>query len=747
MQEGSTLEGACFSGGCGFAGFASIYVDVQVSASPYETGFELNGYTNTGDWFQSMVGENWCATGFEVMNEVFDHAGSSVSGPCVASSLSISAGDVIQLGLNVSSSGATAGEVCFTATDLSSGRAGYSNCVAQPDGGGTPSANYFQLGSGSGFFTGPMTEIVDPSAGSCQSYLSMPVVQYRFVAGAYIVRFAPWSDEWDPATDAICYSTTSATPWTVSPGDSAYQVVDASAASSYGPHWEAARNTSSLSTTTWWEFTTDTVLPTPVATPGTLTAGDLSPVQFSEPVEVEHLDSNPTYASWTAGSPVLGACVASNADESFTCTPSGNPGTEPIQYTLGETGGYSLTSLTLSYVVTPGPSARPPAPSVPTLDLGASVTFTAEVANGSGGGTYAWSTPPGLGCPVTTASALTCTPVTAGNYTVSYLWTDSAGTPAAGNTSLRFVVHPDPAQSDPTTSRPSADVDQRVTFTATVSGGSGGGSYSWSPGLLSGCGASNGSSMVCTPADPGTFLVSYNWTDSLGREATGVASVRFTVYPLPRALPPTASRPGADVGEPVSFGSTLVGPGSGSNGYTWAVQPVAGLGCPSSVTLSVSCTPTIAGVYVVTLTVTDSNGGSTGANASFSVAPAVVVSGFVAAPAHLALGSTTILGVVASGGRGPLAYRYDNLPPGCSSADLASLLCTPTADGTFTVRLTVSDANGFLAEANATVSVGTTSSGAPPLEEYALVLAGVVGGIGAVAVFALRRTRGPRSPP
>ena len=306
------------TGACApIAGMASIALDVVLRSSTYTTGFELNGYTNTGDWFQSMIGENWCGSGFEVTNEMFNRSGGSVLGPCVSSNLSMVAGDTIQLGLYVSTTGNTSGDVCFTASDLTDLQLGYVNCVAQPDRGASPASNYFQFGlpNAFGFFTGPMTEVVDAAATSCPHIGALPTVAYDWQDGTYITQFSPWSDEWDPATSDLCYNTVAAVSWTMVAGNAAQLVADASANSSYGPRWESAQNTTSNTSGAGWVFSTDFTLPAPAPSVGPLGQAQYANVSFDEQIEVEHFDTNPTFADWITPTSVLGHCIVARSNE------------------------------------------------------------------------------------------------------------------------------------------------------------------------------------------------------------------------------------------------------------------------------------------------------------------------------------------------------------------------------------------------------------------------------------------------
>lgn len=59
----------------------------------------------------------------------------------------------------------------------------------------------------------------------------------------------------------------------------------------------------------------------------------------------------------------------------------------------------------------------------------------------------------------------------------------------------------------------------------------------------------------------------------------------------------------------------------------------------------------------------------------------------------------------ATGGEGPLTYSYQGLPPGCTSQNLSSLYCSPTAQGSFTVNATVHDSRGNSVSASVTLVV------------------------------------------
>ncbi|EQD44973.1 S-layer domain protein, partial [mine drainage metagenome] len=63
-----------------------------------------------------------------------------------------------------------------------------------------------------------------------------------------------------------------------------------------------------------------------------------------------------------------------------------------------------------------------------------------------------------------------------------------------------------------------------------------------------------------------------------------------------------------------------------------------------------------------------------------------------------------------SGGTYPLEITYSGLPPGCAGANSSTLDCAPTAAGTYTVRINVTDAGGGNASAEVVLTVNPLPS-------------------------------------
>lgn len=414
---------------------------------------------------------------------------------------------------------------------------------------------------------------------------------------------------------------------------------------------------------------------------------------------------------------VVGPTVSTTAAGAFSCSttiPTLVAGTYPF---VGEDVATGTATAPADFLVVPTQSA--PTASAPTSDIGEPITFSANVAGGSGSGLYAWSASSSLGCTPTTGPVLTCDPTGAGASSVAYAWTDANGIGAVGATARSYTIFADPALSLPSPSRGSVDLGQGVTFSASLlSSGSGGLTYGWSesdPTLALGCAMSvTGATaeLVCLPKLAGTYTVSLSVTDSNGVTESSTSAV-FTVFADPSVSAPVANTSSGTVGQSVGFTSTLLNAGSGGETYAWSESDLLdNLGCLLSVagsSISLACLPVLEGSYTVTITVTDSNGGSGSAtSSSFSVQLAILSllqPSITVSPAQGPAGST----VTVSGSGFPALTAttlvFDGVPiTACSSGSLTTTLLG-TLSCTFAVPAL---ASGDLVE--------VTASGADPAE-------------------------------
>ncbi len=620
LQEGATLDQACaplIPGACNaWPGFHSWGVQVNISTAPYPTGYEFNGLSNTGDWYQSMVLFNWCGgPPFGWGNEAFDRNGTSVypSGGGVGcySGPTFAAGDLVELGVEIVQNGSDAGKVCFYAQDVTQAQIGYYNCIAQPDPGPTPDSNYFRWGGSGGFFSGPMVEFLNPNATGCTNFTGLPTVDFRTIEGAYVTQFSPFSDLWDPSTGAICYTTIGAGSNVTEPvNDSTQFLVDGSGGSVYGPHWLLAGNISATSSTDWWSISTDARPPAPEPYPRTMDVGQYPSVRFVDNLSVLSLDGRSTGMTWDR-SPGLAGCTVSPSSTTLSCPAPGSPGNYSASLVVGEIGGTSVATGNGTLSVYLPPTAARPDLGRPSVDVGQTVSLRVNVSNGSGGFVYHWSGLPS-GCDGPYIPEPTCTPVSPGTSNVSVQVTDSSGVVAQSPT-LVVPIYSDPivALAPGMLSQIEIDVGQHVAFSAVVTGGAPNDSFGWT-GAPAGCpSAALSPTWACTVNSAGTYSIGIRATDSSGFAAQG-PTVRLTVRPDPTANL-TASSSTVTLGQGVLFEVNITG-GVAPYRVSWTGLPP---GCSSQNATSIDCLPTGVGSFTVNVTAWDVVG--RGANATWQL--------------------------------------------------------------------------------------------------------------------------------
>ncbi len=200
---------------------------------------------------------------------------------------------------------------------------------------------------------------------------------------------------------------------------------------------------------------------------------------------------------------------------------------------------------------------------------------------------------------------------------------------------------------------------------------------------------------------PGTYPVWVNSTSTnydlgLCTVTAGVTtSVSVASGCRPVVSTPTATPTTVDVGQSATFQSTLLGAGSGGDTYVWDTSP-AGLGCLPSSSLTLSCTPAAAGVYLVNLTATDSRGqSSTSGTLQFTVSLDPSVGTPSPSSTQVETGGTVSFAATPSGGAQPYSFQWHGLPTPCSQTATSDPSCTPSMAGSYSINVTVTDVNHF----------------------------------------------------
>jgi hypothetical protein len=236
-----------------------------------------------------------------------------------------------------------------------------------------------------------------------------------------------------------------------------------------------------------------------------------------------------------------------------------------------------------------------------------------------------------------------------------------------------------------------------------------------SAGLLSGTATTAGSY-------PFTVVV----TDSA--KNTGSKSFTLTVTPLPLTITTTSLATGqAGAAYAAQFAAS-----GGTPPYTWSGTAGGGLTVSSSG--AVSGTPTAAGTYTVSVTVTDSSGTKVPGSFTVLVNPSTLKVTTSGLPGG-ALTAPYSGSLTATGGTPPYTWTAGGLPPGITVSSSGVLSGTPTSPGLFTVTVTVKDSTGVSISASLpmTISVApvqiTTTGISPPTLGTAFSLAfGATGG-------------------
>jgi PKD repeat protein len=319
-------------------------------------------------------------------------------------------------------------------------------------------------------------------------------------------------------------------------------------------------------------------------------------------------------------------------------------------YVLTKTRTSTGCTVTGTVVVTVNPAPNVTAtPSSSSICTGNSVTLT-----GSGASTYNWQ-PGNLN-----GSSVTTTPASTTTYTVT-------GTGANGCTATSTVMVT--VGSQPTVTATSSSPSICTGGSATLTG-SGGTTYTWMPGSLS------GSTVTVSPSSTTTYTV----TGSNGPGCSNTGTVTVTVNSLPTV---SASVSNSTVCEGTSVALT----GSGATNYTWMPGSLNGA--------SVNDTPTSTTTY--TLTGTDANGCSNTSTVLVNVNALPSISASSSAP-DICEGSSVTL-------TGNGAVNYDWMP---GSLNGASVVDSPVSSTTYTV--TGTDANGCSNTTTVSVNVNALPS-------------------------------------
>ena len=359
-----------------------------------------------------------------------------------------------------------------------------------------------------------------------------------------------------------------------------------------------------------------------------------------------------------------------------------------------------------------------PTITTPTVAAGDSGSAYSQSLGSAGGtGTLTWavasgSLPQGLTLDTSTGAITGTIAPTATSQTFTVRLTD-----ADGKTSTQtYTITVNGAPSVSTSSLPGGDTSAAYHQTVTTAGGTGPYTYAVTTGSLPpGLTLDPTTGVISgTPAATGSTTFTVTSTDADGRTAS--ASLIVVVSGPPSVTTP--SLVGADNG--TAYSQTLAGTG-GTGPYTWAVASGT---LPSGLTLNAATgvlSGTPAGVGSDTFTVSMTDGAGTTVTKTFTVA--VSAAPTVATPSLLGAdrGGAYSQDLSGTGGTGPYTWSIASgtLPAGLSLNPATGVVSgIPTATGSATVTVRLTDADGATATRSLTVVVDAspaiTTGSLPP---------------------------------
>ena len=423
---------------------------------------------------------------------------------------------------------------------------------------------------------------------------------------------------------------------------------------------------------------------------------------------------------YTWGSTILPAGLTLNAQTGFiTGTPTA-VGNNIVSFTVTDaigTGAGSRLALNVT---------APPLVITTTSLPGATyqVAYTPPALAATGGvPPYTWSStalPAGLTLNAQTGF-ITGTPTVVGNNNVTFTVKDSLGTTTTGSPLALNVTAPPLVIT--TTSLPGATY--QVAYTPPALAATGGvPPYTWSSTALPAGLTLNAQTGAITgsPTAVGNFNVTFTVKDSLGTTTTGnPLALNVTALPLvitTTLLPPPAFQ------VPYSAGLAATG---GVPPYSWAAGGMPpGLNINAQ-TGAITGTPTAAGTYTGSFTVTDSRGITARAQFPLDVAAPTSPISFTTAPKlpDATQGVPYSASIGATGGTGSYTFTISgSAPAGLTFSASGSLSGTPTTSGSYNFTVTVKDGSGNNATQSFTLNVKAGALQITTTGPFASVVAG-----------------------
>ena len=379
--------------------------------------------------------------------------------------------------------------------------------------------------------------------------------------------------------------------------------------------------------------------------------------------------------------------------------------------------GEASQSVPISIISSSTTVALPLAISTPTLSAGVVGTaYSANLAASGGSSPYSWSVTAGtLPAGLTLAAnsgAITGTPTTSGTFSFTVTVNDSSSPVQTQSAVVSITVAAAPASPvllTVTTSALASGTDG-VAYSANLLAAGGTPGYTWSissGSLPTGLALSASSGTISgTPTAAGTFTFTASVSDRSNPVETKSATLSITIT-SPQLTITSSTLAAGTVG--TAYSQTLHA-GGGTPSYTWSVTSGS---LPAGLTLAagsgvISGTPTASGTYSFTITVGDSSNPVQ----TKSVATSITIASNALTITSSALASGTdgtaySQTLHASGGTPGYTWSITSgsLPAGLTLSSGGVIAGTPTASGTSTFTVSLSDSGSPVQTKSATLSI------------------------------------------
>jgi uncharacterized protein YhjY with autotransporter beta-barrel domain len=409
------------------------------------------------------------------------------------------------------------------------------------------------------------------------------------------------------------------------------------------------------------------------------------------------------YHYTVSGSLPTGLTLADNGTLSGTPTQAGSFPVA-IHVTDSSTGAGSPFTASVNVTLAVDADALVLAPASPALSaiygVSNSLAFTSSGGSAPRSLTLTGALPAGMSFDASTG-VLSGTPTVTGSFPFTVTVTDGSLTPATLSRNYTLTIAAVTVIVAPAT-LPGGTVGTPYSQTISASGGAAPYSFT-ATGLPAGLTLSTGGVLSGTPTASGSFNLAVSVADAHGTGGSASYTLSVVVQaPLAGASSQTvAANSGATA-------VTLPLSGGAATSVAVATQATHGSATASGTSISYMPAAGYSGPDSFTYTATNSSGTSAPATVSLTVtAPTLVLTpGAGALPVGM-VGTAYSQTISTSGGTAPYSFTATGLPAGLTLSTGGVLSGTPTANGSFTLAVSVTDAHGATGSASYALDVAS----------------------------------------